>query len=80
MCAVGVLVCALLSVGMITSVFESADQPPVGLAMEPTLDSPAAIAPFNASDTAALSTQPVFASTRFDQFGMRVQPASFHFK
>ena len=80
MLGLGVVVCGLLSVGVITSVFESADQPPVGLAMEPTINSPAAVAPFNASDAVASSTQPVFASSRFDQFGMRVQPTSFHFK
>jgi hypothetical protein len=80
MCGLGVVVCGLLSVGVIASVFERADQPPVDLVMEPTINSPAAVAPFNASDAVASSTQPVFASSRFDQFGMRVQPTSFHFK
>lgn len=80
MCALGVVVCALLSLGVITSVFDHGDQPPVGLAMETTLNSPAAVAPFNSADAVTSSTQPVFASARFDQFGMRIQPASFHFK
>ena len=78
MCGLGVVVCGLLSVGVIGSLAGSADQPPVGLAMAG--DSSAALTPFNASDASASSIQPVFASSRFDQFGVRVQPALFQFK
>jgi hypothetical protein len=80
MCALGIVVCALLSLGVITSVFDHGDQPAVGLAMDATLNSPAAVAPFNSSEAVISSTQPVFASARFDQFGMRIQPVSLHFK
>jgi len=79
MCGLSVVVCGLLSVGVISSLSGSADLPPVGLAMAPT-DSSAALTPFNASDATASSIQPVFASSRFDQFGVRVQPALFQFK
>ncbi|HMJ64588.1 MAG TPA: hypothetical protein VK615_04490 [Candidatus Binatia bacterium] len=80
MCALSVVVCGLLSIGVISSLFGSTDQPPVGLAMAPGVDSPAALTPFNASDAVVSSTQPVFASSRFDQFGARVQPALFQLK
>ena len=80
MCGLSVVVCGLLSIGVISSLFGNADQPPVGLGMAPTVDSPTALTPFNASDAVASSTQPVFASSRFDQFGMRAQPAFFQFK
>jgi hypothetical protein len=79
MCGLGVVVCGLLSVGVLISAFESADQPPVGLVMGPPINSPA-VAPFNVmvSDSPE-STQPVFSASRFDQFGMRATPASFQF-
>src|SRR5687767_13212598 len=47
MCGLGVVICGLLSAGVITSRFESADQPPVGLVMGPSINSPAAVSPFN---------------------------------
>jgi hypothetical protein len=80
MCGLGVVVCGLLSAGVITSAFQSADQPPVGLVMGPPINSPAAVAPFNAmpSDNFPESTQPVFSASRFDQFGTRVTPAALH--
>jgi len=80
MCGLGVVVCSLLSVGVLTSAFESADQPPVGLVMGPPINSPA-VAPFNvmAAEDSPASTQPVFSASRFDQFGMRPTPASFQF-
>ena len=73
MCGLSVVVCGLLSAGVITSAFKSADQPPVGLVMGPPINSPAAVPPFNAmaSDDSAASTQPVFSASRFDQFGLR---------
>lgn len=81
MCGLGVLVCGLLSAGVITSALDSADQPPVGLVMGPSINSPAAATPFNAisADDFADSTQPVFSASRFDQFGIRATAASFHF-
>ena len=80
MCGLGVVVCGLLSVGVLTSAFESADQPPVGLVMGPPINSPA-VAPFNVmvSEDSPASTQPVFSASRFDQFGMRPTPVSFQF-
>lgn len=80
MCGLGVVVCGLLSVGVLTSAFEGADQPPVGLVMGPSINSPA-VAPFNVmiSEDSPESTQPVFSASRFDQFGMRATPASFQF-
>ena len=80
MCGLGIVVCGLLSVGVLTSAFEGADQPPVGLVMGPPLNSPG-VAPFNVivSEDSPASTQPVFSASRFDQFGMRATPASFQF-
>jgi hypothetical protein len=79
MCGLGVVVCGLLSAGVISSAFENADQPPVGLVMGPSINSPAAVSPFNvmAVDNLPDSTQPVFSASRFDQFGIRATPASF---
>jgi hypothetical protein len=79
MCGLGVVVCGLLSVGVLTSAFESADQPPVGLVLGPPINS-SGVAPFNVmvSDLPE-STQPVFSASRFDQFGMRATPVSFQF-
>jgi hypothetical protein len=73
MCVAGVLVCGLLSAGAITSAFRGADQPPVGLVMGPSINSPAAVPPFNVMTSGDLpeSTQPVFSASRFDQFGLR---------
>jgi hypothetical protein len=78
MCGLGVLVCGLLSAGVITSALKSADQPPVGLVMGPPINSPAVV-PFNAvtSDDLAESTQPVFSASRFDQFGVRATLTTF---
>jgi hypothetical protein len=78
MCGLGVVVCGLLSAGVITSAFQSADQPPVGLVMGPPINSPA-VPPFNAmsSDDVAESTQPVFSAARFDQFGLRPTLTTF---
>lgn len=78
MCGLGVVVCGLLSVGVLTSAFESADQPPVGLVMGPPFNSPA-VAPFNVMGDSPESTQPVFSASRFDQLGMRATPATFQF-
>ena|SRR5688572_29452094 len=79
MCGLGIVVCGLLSAAIITSAFESADQP-VGLVMGPSLNSPAAV-PFNVmtADNLPESTQPVFSASRFDQFETRAVPASFQF-
>jgi len=79
MCGLGIVVCGLLSVGVLTSAFESADQPPVGLVMGPP-NSPG-VAPFNVmvSEDSPASTQPVFSASRFDQYGMRATPASLQF-
>jgi hypothetical protein len=78
MCGLGVVVCALLSAGVISSALRNTDQPPVGLVMGPPINSPAAV-PFNAiiTDDAAESTQPVFSASRFDQFGVRAMPVAF---
>jgi hypothetical protein len=76
MCGLGVVVCALLSAGVLTSAIGGADQPPVGLVMgTPT------VPPFNAPsvDDFPESTQPVFSAARFDQLGMRATPTSFQF-
>jgi hypothetical protein len=79
MCGLGVVVCGLLSAGVIASAFKSADQPPVGLVMGPPINSPAAVPPFNAmlSDDLPESTQPVFSASRFEQFGPRIVPTTF---
>jgi len=76
-CALGVVVCGLLSAGVLTSVVT--DQPVAGLAMQPT-------AGFEASPFGELypaesieSTRPVFSAARYDQFGLRAQPVSFQF-
>jgi len=79
MCGLGVVVCGLLSAGVVTSAFQSADQPPVGLVMGPAINSPAAVPPFNAmaADEPGESTQPVFSASRFDQFGLRATLTTF---
>jgi len=78
-CGLGVVVCGLLSAGVLTSVV-TADQPVVGLAMEPPTGFMVEASPFGETYTAesAESTRPVFAATRYDQFGFRAQPASFN--
>ena len=75
-CGLGVVVCGLLSAGVLTSVV-TVDQPVVGLAIEPP-------AGFEASPFGELypaesttSTRPVFSANRYDQFGLRAQPVSF---
>ena len=79
-CGLGVVVCGLLSVGVLTSVV-TADKPVAGLSMEPPTGFAAEASPFGEMYAAegAGSTRPVFAATRYDQFGFRAQPVSFQF-
>jgi hypothetical protein len=79
-CALGVVICGLLSAGVLTAVVETADQPVNTLAMP--LNPAVEVVPFGqliASDTTPSSTDPVFAATRFDQFSVRAQPVLFRF-
>lgn len=81
-CALGVLVCGLLSAGVLTSVVETANHP-VSLAIELPMNSASpGLVPFGqmaASEGVPSSTDPVFSATRFDPFSVRAQPASFRF-
>jgi hypothetical protein len=79
-CGLGVVVCGLLSAGVLTSVV-TADQPVAGLAMEPPTGFAVEVSPFGETYAAesAESTRPVFSATRYDQFGFRAQPVSFQF-
>jgi len=80
-CALGVVVCGLLSAGVLTSVVGTPNQPVTGLALELPLNSGDA-PPFGQLMTAEAvpsSTDPVFSATRFDQFSVRAQPVSFRF-
>jgi hypothetical protein len=79
-CALGVVICGLLSAGVLTAVVETADQPVNALAMP--LNPAVEVVPFGqlmASDTTPSSTDPVFAATRFDQFSVRAQPVLLRF-
>jgi hypothetical protein len=79
-CGLGVVVCGLLSVGVITSVSKDADHSGTGLVMGPSINAPAEVIPFNvATPDMPSSTQPVFSASRFDQFSVRAQPAAFQF-
>jgi hypothetical protein len=74
-CALGVVICGLLSAGVLTAVVGTADQSANALAMP--LNPAVEVVPFGqlvASGTAPSSTDPVFAATRFDQFTVRAQP------
>ena len=79
-CGLGVVVCGLLSAGVLTSVV-TADQPVPGLAMEQPTGFSAEASPFGEMYAAenAGSTRPVFSATRYDQFGFRAQPVLFQF-
>jgi len=79
-CGLGVVVCGLLSAGVLTSVV-TADQPVAGLAMEPPTGFAVEASPFGEmyAVESAESTRPVFSATRYDQFGFRAQPVSFQF-
>jgi hypothetical protein len=81
-CGLGVVVCGLLSAGVLTSVV-TADQPVAGVGMmEPPQGFAIEASPFGEMYAAesAESTRPVFAATRYDQFGFRAPPASFQFR
>ena len=79
-CGLGVVVCGLLSAGVLTSVV-TADQPVAGLAMEQSMGFAVEASPFGEVYPAEgpESTRPVFSATRYDQFGFRAQPVSFQF-
>ena len=79
-CGLGVVVCGLLSAGVLTSVV-TADQPVAGLAMEPPTGFAVEASPFGEMYAAegAESTRPVFSATRYDRFGFRAQPVSLQF-
>jgi hypothetical protein len=78
-CALGVVVCGLLSAGVLTSVVETTNQP-VGLAMDLPLNSmEGPFSPLMAAESVPSSTEPVFSATRFDQFSVRTQPVSLRF-
>ena len=80
-CALGVVLCGLLSAGVLTSVVDTGNQPVAGLAIELPLNSVDG-SPFGqlmAAETVPSSTEPVFSAARFDQLGVRVQPASLRF-
>jgi len=77
-CGLGVVVCGLLSAGVLAS-FVTADEPVAGMGLEPMAGFAAEASPFGemyAAETAE-STRPVFAATRYDQFGVRAQPVYF---
>ncbi|MCI0744726.1 MAG: hypothetical protein L0Y58_04895 [Verrucomicrobia subdivision 3 bacterium] len=73
-CALGVVVCALLSAGVMTAVVGGPEQANALNAMAPSAFSgPTAGSMF---DTAPASTQPVFAPAPVHPFGAPVAPAS----
>ena len=80
-CGLAVVVCGLLSAGVLTSVV-TADQPVAGLGMEAPGAFAVEASPFGEmyATESAESTRPVFAATRYDQFGLRAQPVSFQFR
>jgi hypothetical protein len=78
-CGLGVVVCGLLSAGMLTSVMETAHQPVAGWSMETPVAFGASPFVQYAADSVPRSTEPVFSAKRFDQFGLRAQPVSFRF-
>ena len=79
-CGLGVVVCGLLSAGVLTSVVTT-DQPVAGLAMQPPMGFAPESSPFGEmlATEGTGSTRPVFSATRYDQFNFRAQPASFQF-
>jgi hypothetical protein len=82
-CGLGVLVCGLLSAGVLTSALEPNHQLAPGLVMAPPMNPSAEAAPFGpvvAGDASRSSTQPVFSASRFDQFGLQPQPVSYQFQ
>jgi hypothetical protein len=79
-CGLGVVVCGLLSAGVLASVVETANQPVAGLSMEaPVAFGASPFGQMYAADAVPRSTEPVFSARRFDQFGLRAQPVSFQF-
>lgn len=79
-CGLAVVVCGLLSAGVLASVIETANQPVAGLSMESSVAFGASpLGQMYAADAAPRSTEPVFSARRFDQFGFRAQPVSFQF-
>lgn len=78
-CALGIVVCGLLSAGVLTSVVETANQP-LNLAIDSPMNSELdPFAPLAVSEGVPSSTDPVFSAARFDHFSLRAQPASFRF-
>lgn len=77
-CACGVVICGLLSIGILTSAVGQGEEPASGYVMASPVNS-YTVPPFNAEASEPESTQPVFSASRFDQFGMRATPASFQF-
>lgn len=76
--ACGILVCGLLSIGILTSAVGPGEEPASGYVMVPPVNS-YTVPPFNVASSEPESTQPVFSASRFDQFGLRPAPASFQF-
>lgn len=80
-CGLGVVVCGLLSAGVIASVFQDADQPIHGMVMmnPPGVSQVSAHPLIGFAGEQPSSTQPVFSASKFDQFGVRIgaiQPAN----
>lgn len=78
-CGLGVVVCGLLSAGVLASVSGTGNQPVAGFVMGSPVG--AEVSPFgsHALDAAHSSTQPVFSASRFDHFSIRTEPASYQF-
>jgi hypothetical protein len=77
-CGLGVVICGLLSAGLITSVFQDNDQPLANsVTLSPSINMPAGAFVSGRGDELSSSTQPVFSASRFDHFGGRVQRTSF---
>jgi hypothetical protein len=80
-CGLGVVVCGLLSAGVLTAMVQTPNQPVAGLAMEPPVEFAVQASPFGQvyASEATESTRPVFSATRYDQFVLRAQPVSLKF-
>ena len=79
-CGLGVVICGLLSAGVLTAALEPQNQP-AGLVMTTPMGAAMEAAPFGPVISAnQSSTQPVFSASRFDQFGLRAAPVSYQFK